>query len=462
MKEYAKTILIVCRYFYPENEIASLRPTKMAKYLKQNFGFRIVVISSEFDKFYEPIEKNEHLPYVDEHLYMRPCRIFVWILKKRLKRAGRLNWQIVNENEVKSIDKKLLWANEFDRLRRSSKQKIFNTFRDLIDLLIEKSYSRRAIRVLNKRGIDDIDVLFSTYGPYSVHWVAQRILDKNSGIFWVADFRDATSFRSNNRVSKSYRKKYLLRTFEKAGLVTAVSEGCFIPLSKPEHAVVIPNGFDSDDIVEMAEEYGECLEEKTLTFAYCGTLYRGKSDFRLFFKALEELIKEELIEREKIRFIYAGIDGEEFTRQSDAWNLSDKVEDVGLLSRQESLRIQQCSDILLLASWNNRSSWGVITGKFYEQLMFEKPIVCIVTGDLPNSTLKEMISKASVGICCEEAGGECDYLRMKDYLLNCYRDWEKGKLSISTNKSYTERFHYKNLVSKLVDCLNSSTYGKSE
>ena len=43
-----KKILLICNYFAPDNTIAAVRTSKMAKYLKQN-GYEIQVIAEKKD-----------------------------------------------------------------------------------------------------------------------------------------------------------------------------------------------------------------------------------------------------------------------------------------------------------------------------------------------------------------------------------------------------------------------------
>lgn len=63
-------------------------------------------------------------------------------------------------------------------------------------------------------------------------------------------------------------------------------------------------------------------------------------------------------------------------RQAAACGMGDLVEDHGLVSREESIALQRGADVLLMASWHKAAQRGILTGKLFEYMMMEKPIVC--------------------------------------------------------------------------------------
>ena len=90
-------------------------------------------------------------------------------------------------------------------------------------------------------------------------------------------------------------------------------------------------------------------------------------------------------------------------KQAAEYNLHSYVVDHGQLSRLDALRLQQESDICLLATWNTSFEQGALTGKIFEYFMFKKPILAIVVGNLPNSEICKIISRIDAGHCFEEA-----------------------------------------------------------
>ena len=76
-------------------------------------------------------------------------------------------------------------------------------------------------------------------------------------------------------------------------------------------------------------------------------------------------------------FEYAGKEGDLFLSQAAEYNLHSYVVDHGQLSRLDALRLQQESDICLLATWNTSFEQGALTGKIFEYFMFKKPILAM-------------------------------------------------------------------------------------
>ena len=121
-----------------------------------------------------------------------------------------------------------------------------------------------------------------------------------------------------------------------------------------------------------------------MRFAYTGAIYGGKRDLRPFFEAISEIVPSLKDANKKILFEYAGKEGDLFLSQAAEYNLHSYVVDHGQLSRLDALRLQQESDICLLATWNTSFEQGALTGKIFEYLRCGLPILalCPVNGAL--------------------------------------------------------------------------------
>jgi len=75
----------------------------------------------------------------------------------------------------------------------------------------------------------------------------------------------------------------------------------------------------------------------------------------------------------------------------------------GQVSRQEAMTMLFQSDLLLLASWNTQKEQGIMTGKVYEYMMMQKPIVTTITGDRAMSELREVLHSIGQDCVWEEA-----------------------------------------------------------
>lgn len=64
----------------------------------------------------------------------------------------------------------------------------------------------------------------------------------------------------------------------------------------------------------------------------------------------------------------------------------------GYITRHESIQYQKFADGLLAFSYNSENSQGLITGKLFELIAVQKPIICIISGEKPNSRIEKMFS----------------------------------------------------------------------
>ena len=92
---------------------------------------------------------------------------------------------------------------------------------------------------------------------------------------------------------------------------------------------------------------------------------------------------------------------------------------------------------------------GIVTGKLPEYMMMGKPIISIVSGELPWSTVKSMTDQCRLGFCFEEAV-EADYEALKDYIAMQYRHFcATGKVLYCPDVQEVDKYRYRSLTSEL-------------
>lgn len=438
-----KRILIVAEYFAPNNHIASIRTSKLAKYFKLKGKYHVSVVSRSLriDEFIDPVLQND-LQYVDEHIIIKDS----WIMQK----LYHLYYKLAVAKR-KKIDKKV----HSDAVVGSSTKKIYGFLLNLTRnyvyhsflFLITKNYAKKAINNIKKK-VDNYDIVLTSSGPFSADIIGCAIKKVKPTVLWIADYRDPLK---NSFIEKRYHQYYealINKVAENADIITGISDACTAAFEKycSEKIHLVHNGFDCDDIKNIHQE-----KDCKFTLTYAGALYTGKRDISIVFKAIAELIKENKIDENNIIINYLGHDILYLNQQANAHNLINIIKTHGRVNREKSLQLQLSCDILLLASWNNVNDTGVITGKFLEYMMMNKPIICTVTGNLPNSALKEMINNANNGIVWEQANNEIDYLPMKEYILEQYKRYANGlPLDFTPNKEYINRFQYDEIVNKFI------------
>jgi len=439
-----KKILIITPYFSPENAIAAVRPTKFVKYLAQE-GYEVTVLSR-----IPEIQTIDTLLQADERYAKKIYRVqngksFIRLYEFIYRRPFAC--QTKNLVETSHSDHQSL-SGVFVLLKRLFAKRLYKyTF-----LLENYDFYRQARKWL--KTTQPFDVVFSTYGPFSSHLIGLFLKKKGKAKRWIADFRDQVIFwDEKNFLFRMYSQRYENRITRNADVITAVSQGVLETLPSSACRVVLPNGFDPAERSVLQNSKSKKRNNK-LSFLYAGTLYQGKSDLSLLFKILHELSEANQLDLQDIELHYAGSNIEILLEQAAMFHLESLIVDHGFVSREESLQLQRSCSILLLASWNTYGNFGVVTGKFLEYMMMEKPIIALISGDVPQSRIKEMIRDSRIGVCCEEAALLQDYPFVKETLLSMYREFKETRtITLNPDRDYIERFNYKNITRDLITLL---------
>jgi glycosyltransferase involved in cell wall biosynthesis len=246
-----------------------------------------------------------------------------------------------------------------------------------------------AIRIAREHGID---VVLTTSPPNSVHLVGAAV-KKASGARWIADLRDSLVAHPHRRAeSMAVRAKEKVDegvarlVARSADAITCVSEAIadeargFSPRGR---VVTISNGCDFDDFAGLDYAPG-----RRFRITHTGSFF-GKRDPRPFLTALGR----------------SGLDVEarflgDFRSADREWaeqqGLGDKLELIPYAPRQRSLELQRDSEalLLLIPDAGGRGK-GVLSGKVFEYLAAERPILALVP---PDGAAADLIRDTGAGV----------------------------------------------------------------
>jgi glycosyltransferase involved in cell wall biosynthesis len=212
--------------------------------------------------------------------------------------------------------------------------------------------------------------------PVSCH-VAASILQRLSGLPWVADLRDPWAHPYLEPTPAQLRINHVLEksTLSNSAALTTVSgplarslEGRHGP--SPGGTVSIPNGFDPAD-------YGHRVEvpDGRLVFTYTGSLFGLKRDPGAVLQVTEELIDEGRIAAEQVVFRFYGPREPRLREQRDRLKYPGIVSEEGVVSRGTAIRHQQESTALLVLFWDSPYATKGYGGKVLEYLGARRPIL---------------------------------------------------------------------------------------
>lgn len=442
LKMKTKKILIIATAFSPENEIGALRVTKLVKYLIRQ-GFSITIFSpelhegSKINDAPEPVEfKNIERHTV--HLSETFQKIF---LKKR--------------NELtKNTSATNLISNKRGGFIASVKSSLMRIAQFLYSLLRGYDWYRQ---VVNSQEYKDslnyeYDAIFSSYPSVAAHWVginASKILK----IPLITDFRDPMNYETNSNWFNLQVNTYLQRQIiKKAAVVTTIAKD-LIPKLKDGYKysntrfIYLPNGYDMDDLEVSTQKIND---DDFLTFCYVGSLYGGQRKLNSFFEALRDAIEKKIIPKDKIKFVYAGKEFGVLHRVAKKFNLTDILIDKGFVSREESIDLQANSDLIIVVTWNTKKDQGIMTGKLYECMLTEKPVIVVVNGNVPNSEIKRVIKMVEGGFVIEDASLHFD--KEKEELVQFLKEAYINKSTMGRLPNFynnkRDEFSYESIVKK--------------
>ncbi len=438
-----KRILIISYYFAPQNVIGAVRPTKLAKYLTR-MGHEVTVIcGGGLDGKTDPTLERDLQELKDVRLCKEWSPLRDWYIYKRSKAkatsAPAAPASTEKPAEPQGLKKIILRA--------------VDAFYVYLDWFADRNFYRLAMRELKKLN-GTYDVVFSTYASFAVHEIAQKAKKRGLAKKWFADFRDEAGVPF--RFQQKRKERYMRMIRRDADIISAVSQGFLEMMHFDDIGRVLSNGFDREDIPQVeADRRDDCLR-----LVYCGQFNMGRRDvadrdLTPAFRALAQLVQEGLIRKEDIRLVYAGNEGALMRRYAASCGLEECVEDHGLVSRKESIRLQKSGDVLLLSSVHTASQKGILTGKLFEYMMMDKPIICCMGGDLAGSGVKQVMQETGVGCCWEEANQVQDEKQLLAYTRMLVENWKNGSSLLAGRKQdEVEAYAYPGLARTLESWIN--------
>ena len=424
------SILIVSYYFAPQNVIGAIRATKLAKYLAR-MGHRVTVVCGEgITPLIDPMLQRDLTEFADVHVVRE------WNVIRDRKRK--------NAAETKESSH-LLNSPGVKNNRRSWKAWVLDKLHLFLLFWADCSFARRGLQEITEME-KTFDVVLTSYGPLSSLWIGNQVKKQGLAKRWLADFRDPVilSFSWQKGVAEYYRKQ----AQRNADGICAVSQGVLERMAFYGNIRVIPNGFDREDLlgIETKQDWNPAV----LNVAYCGQIYEGKQFLTPFFRAVRRMIAEGICQPEEIRIFYVGREGSRLKAQAQETGMEGLLQDRGQVTREKSLALQQEVDVLLMASWNEKGTPGILTGKLKEYMMMQKPILCCMSGDAPESETKALIHGLGLGFCWEEANGKEDEEKLYAYLKELLARKRNGeRLLAEENSAGAEVYAYPEIAKTL-------------
>jgi glycosyltransferase involved in cell wall biosynthesis len=283
-----------------------------------------------------------------------------------------------------------------------------------------------AIRIARQEGID---VVLTTSPPSSVHFVGAAV-KRATGARWVADLRDSLVAHPHRRAERRLVRikeqgergvAALVARYADAVVAAAEAIADEARTLEPRGPVVtIPNGSDYDDFAGL-----ERHPSPRFRITHSGSFF-GRRDPRPFLTALADS-KLDVVAR------FVG----DFRPADREWaeelGLGDRLELIPYVPRRRSLELQRDSEALLLlipeAGGRGR---GVLSGKVFEYLAAERPVLAVVP---PDGAAAELVRETGAGVIASPN----DVPAIRAALEGLHARWRAGDLDGTPLDAQTRR-----------------------
>ncbi len=297
-----------------------------------------------------------------------------------------------------------------------------------------------AIRIAREEGID---VVITTSPPPSVHFVGAAV-KRATGARWIADLRDSLvahphrdAAKLSVRIKEQGVQAVASLVARQADAIVAVSDAIAEEMrtrSPRGPVVTIANGSDFEDFAGLEYNRGERFR-----ITHAGSFF-GKRDPRPFLTALAR------VDGVTARFVG------DFRAADREWAsaIMDRIELIPYAPHRRALELQRSSEaLLLLIPEADGRGRGVLSGKVFEYLAAERPILAVVP---PDGAAANLIRETGAGVVVapdDIDGIERELVAMRDR-------WRAGELDGSPlDDDWRERLDRRTRVQELADLMHT-------
>ena len=298
-----------------------------------------------------------------------------------------------------------------------------------------------AVRIVKSEGID---VVLTTSPPGSVHLIGAAV-QRMTGARWVADLRDSLQAHQHRRADSTAlkakeqtRRAVASLVARRADAIVTASEAITEETRslEPRAAVTtIANGCDFDDLAGM-----EYRPADRFRITHAGSFF-GKRDPRPFLTALARSGLD-VVARFVGDFRAADLEW------AETLDLGDRLELIPFAPHARALELQRDSEaLLLLIPEAEGRGKGVLSGKVFEYLAAERPILAAVPLD---GAAAELIREVGAGVVAPSDDPDL----IGEALRSLHERWRAGLLDgTPLSPAFRQRLDRRSRVRELADLL---------
>jgi hypothetical protein len=292
---------------------------------------------------------------------------------------------------------------------------------------------------------EKVDALLSVWPPTS-HLIAFD-LKKEYKIPWLADFPD--SWSQNHSYPYSFLRRFFEKRLEKKVISKADAISVVAPLDKEKQEnlhkreiYLIFHGFEPEYFYSKKGQL-----TKDFTISYTGNIYWGKQNPKKFLLGLKSFLEENRVDKSKIKVVFYGRYNQRLQNEIFKLYLSDVVRQEGLVTREEVIKKQRESQVLLYLNWEEKKDKGVIASKLFEYLAAERPILS--SGGFEGDLIEDFFKKTNAIVFAPSVE------KIKEALQRFYSQYQKnGFVLFEGKKEEIEKYSAREMVKIFAEILN--------
>ena len=433
-----KKVLIITYYWPPSGGSGVQRWLKFVKYFR-NFGWEPII--------YTP--KNPEISAIDNSL-VKDIPENINIIKTKIWEPYSFYKTFIGQKKSEKISASFLTESKKPKLLEKVSVLIRGNF-FIPDA--RKFWINPSVRFLKEYlKSNKVDAIVSNGPPHSMHMIAYE-LKKETGIPWLADFRDPWTnidfYHELMLTSWADKKHHKLEreVLIEADAVSVISKSMAEDMMKlyDRNYEVITNGYDEETNIE------DVVLDKKFSIAHIGSLVKTRNP-EVLWMVLNLLLndhsqnnfnKEKFAQDLEIKLVgKVDISVKESIKK---YKLENFIKYIDYLPHDEVIHVQQQSQVLLLLLNNTPNAKMILTGKFFEYLAAKRPVLCIGPTD---GDAAEIIKETKCGVISDFS----DFETLKENIIKYYSNFCENNLNIENEG--IEKFSRRNITKNLVKILD--------
>ena len=299
-----------------------------------------------------------------------------------------------------------------------------------------------------------VDLIVSTGPPQSMHLIGRR-LSRETGLPWIADFRDPWTkifyFKhlSMTKATERWHHKMERKVLDEATSVVAVS-----PLVQKEFqemtqtpVELITNGFDECDFPEGMSMGAAGGPDRDFTITHTG-LFASDGNPETLWEILAEICKDDSKFGKSLKIKLIGKTDRQITGAIENAGLKENLIDMGYQPHNVAVEEQREASVLILPLRKEPEYKAVLPGKLFEYIASGRPILGI---GQPDGAMAMILNDTNTGVTIDWNDRES----LKNYILDCWKRHQEGNLT--TEGADISCFTRRNLTRRMAELFDKIT-----